>query len=243
MKSILFPFIFCSFSAIAQTCIIAKIEDKNTIYLGSDTRTTRLDFNYQTKQFDSVYFTQRKIFNVGKYCFSTSGLLIDVQKRIADSVCHLNYDSNETIEIFHKVFYSNLISTLSDYQQKEPATFQKILQDFKIAMSQTVFCRFENGLPIIRFVEYSIVNNNLGQPQLKFETYSTKSDIPYIFGANDHTEKLKTDKKMWQTGPVNGIKKLIRIEADAHPTKVARPIDIFTIKPDKVSLTRYEGNQ
>jgi hypothetical protein len=240
IKSCLLLMLFLSEVCEAQTCIVAKIQGNGEMFLGSDTRVTELKFNYQTQQFDSVYGIGRKIFHVGHYCFGTYGFMIDVQKKIADSVCLLNYSPSQTVETYNQVFFQKQLAVLADYGGKQPATLNEIIKGSSL-LSSTVFCCFENDTPIIRFAQYTFVTSASGETQLKFETGFTRSDSAIVFGINDHANILKRNKQTWVDGPVNGIRKLISVEADRHPKHVSKPIDIFVIRKEQVKLTRYRN--
>jgi hypothetical protein len=220
----------------SQTCVVAKIQNNDTIFLGADTRVSHVQFNETKKKYDTINFTGAKLFNTSRYFYGVSGLMIETQASIADSIFKLGYPSEQSVLLYQKAFFNAFISHLSNFKL---TTLEEITQK-EGQICETTVCLFdEKSSPIIWTFTIGLENPNSNDPRLVAVKSRTVSDSTIVNGFNDHAGPIKDDPSVWKKGGVNGIRTLISLEADKHQLDVSRPIDIFVITRNSHSLTRY----
>jgi len=230
------------FAGGAQTTVIAKIINKNTIVIAADSRAPIVNYDPSTKTSDTILVNHRKAYKSGKFAFATIGNLVSEQARIADSVVNLNMPLDSTVYYYAVAFYNRMNRYISFILNDDIARLNSFIKSCPWYISQTVFCGFMKDTPTIFLTQLNFKTNAENKYYLDVDTIRWRKDTAMVFGFMDNIYDKAIAGKTWKGNYLKTIKNLIKIEANANPKFVAEPIDIILLNPNKIIMIPKKQN-
>ena len=231
-------FILGPSSIFSQTCIVAKIHE-NEIFIGADTKFTQLQFNQSKREFDTTYISSCKLFSVDSFIYAPAGVKTDLQHKIADSILSLTLlPANTKLDLFIFTFGKQLGAILEDYRIKAKQTYMQILREHSPYISQTVFCFYENKIPLIVVIQFKVSGDGSEITKMSYEKNLVHSAI---FDPRKEISQQLLDQKTWKDGIIKGIKKILHLSSKTSPLRVGPPFDIVRMSKDKITWIEKSG--
>lgn len=210
----------CPIFFYSQTCVILKIMDNKSIYVGADSRVSLLDNN---GNLTGESFQMCKIQSVSKLHFAHINRYPNYAYPMIKESCRKGGTFSEIITRYCNRFTDSILPKVLKYSVTAPDLFKKLIDDSVLA--STLFFGFENDSPfvVVAIFKVSITIRNTLRMAYDFKT----SDVIFL-GDTESVDSLVYDKTIWQNGAVRAIKKLLNM-ADNAEVMVSPPFDIIKV--------------
>lgn len=209
--------------AVATTAIAFR-SDKRLI-LAAD--------SYSTLS-DGTHGSECKIFGVGTFFFTMSGLPYDRKrgyeaKRIVEEGISHPGDFAQRVQVTEELLKQGLSAELRRLKSEDPTTYVWVLEPEHHVL-QVAFAQYENGKPHLAALDFQFDSNSASFNMTRKNCPGSCDEHgeAYYLGRHEAIDVfVPTNKKF--TDPTTYFTKLINLEISAHPGDVGPPIDILQI--------------
>lgn len=236
MKNILLFLFLLPAISYSQTTIII-VRTSYGIFVGSDTKrgTTLYDpisRNVISQKSDTVC----KIHKFNNIYYAIAGAMPELIADEIDKGIGQKKSFDSTLNIVIEKVSSVRTSFLKELQKNDKSIFESRFEELR-SLEVALF-GYEKHIPKTVRIVFSITSQKSQPVQTKDTIASKNLDIPafqneFIPFPMGHAEEIKDimfARECWlDKHPLVAIKKLIQIEAKAHPESVSEPIDLLTI--------------
>lgn len=141
---------------LKSTCIIIYVKN-DKIYISSDTRMMMTQRNKLEKESERKFVDTCKIIKVGKIYYSFAGHLSRNMYAYATAAAKRGLSVKETAEEFGEVMSDHLQKTIERYRSNNMPYYMQ-QHGASNGLSQIAFFGFENNKPVVKIVEFGLLN-------------------------------------------------------------------------------------
>jgi len=236
-SKLLFLAFFISFTAPAQTCIIAYISNSH-IVLAADSKVTlfKIKKSSQDTQFSSIC----KIGQIGdKIFYAGSGTYVDRLYSIIDRISKKEKDYVSIMKKFEeegKIYLQKLIDTI---KLQNPDHYQRDI--LNSTYNQIFICGYENAKPFLCQVNFQI--SPMGNVVATDSIAHLQSNADVILKFLGHYDAAVKYLQLFgrEISVEQGLKNAIEKQALASPVEVGLPVSVVELSPDDKPLWYSAG--